>query len=365
MLTIRASRLHLVARCRQAAYLNPDHDINVSGDAAWFGTALHKLAEGNHSLEAVRSAYGLTEEQGKLLVEHLRYVPDSAKVSAIVRNELAIGYDVSDETGANVVGRVSGHIDRVVITQEQPNVAHVYDWKTGFVEVDEPDENLQMTAYALGAYYAWSEQVDSVEVSLIYTRTGKAMHAIYDATRLLQAQATLYTLFSTTTPDANFHPGAHCSMCPRRTSCPALNTWHEATGIPEGEIIERAVVWGKLSQQILDEAKMRMQANGIDSIPLPSGKRFAKGLRTTTTIDADAAWPIIKRAMPDTAHLAIASITLASAARALSMHKFMNGEKLGDKAAKDAVLAMLGDAASKTTTQYFGVINAAKDTDNE
>lgn len=110
---------------------------------------------------------------------------------------------------------------------------HVADYKYGFIEIS-PEENLQLTIYALGAWYALGVPVSRVKLSIFQPRQygGRGLKTWETGTEWLTTmQNYLGSKATANAQGGEATPGEHCTFCPAKGVCKAFAEHASAIGV--------------------------------------------------------------------------------------------------------------------------------------
>lgn len=122
-----------------------------------------------------------------------------------------------DEQGKAIF---SGQPDVIVIHGDH---AAVFDYKTGWGDVDDAADNLQLRALAVLVRYEWPH-LESVTVAVIKPSEGMTPNLVrYESADLDYAESDLRAhLAFAGQPGRPLQPGPHCKYCRAKVGCPAL-----------------------------------------------------------------------------------------------------------------------------------------------
>lgn len=220
-LEIRASRLPLAMVCPASMQSTSSYTLDTDGEAARLGTAVHewlgqKIATqdiGNDEIfETLAIKYNLKADDvrslsiraWKLWREIEQWFP-----SPIVEGSL------SKDLGPV---RLTGHVD-VMRYRPDTQTLFVNDHKTGWLDGDHSD---QVKAYALMGLEQFPEAV-TAHTCIMRVRDYSTDFDQYTRDQLAAwSERVVDRLIS---DRDKYHPGRHCSFCPRRLTCDAYRDW--------------------------------------------------------------------------------------------------------------------------------------------
>lgn len=244
----------------------------------------------NHRLLAQLVDTGLHDEPnpGQLeLMRHAREFWGNRRGRAEVTFGLDAAGGTAREIGAHLERnypekRTPGEIFLTVDAVElYERLATVTDWKTGYTQVDPPDDNLQLLAGGAAAMLAHG--TDGAVLEIAHATNGGCFPRRYVASPLVLYQAmNEIAHIQAGIPGSRAKPGEHCRFCPALGGCPE-------TGEMIGRISASPVQWTtefvseendrllvqelsavkKMVEAIEDSLKQRVGRGGIH---LPNGK---------------------------------------------------------------------------------------------
>jgi len=220
---------------------------------------------------------------------------------------------------------------------------HVYDWKTGWMEVDDPERNLQLIGYGLGAttmrdqllpqavhtesqikyYHATGHpdlviigpgEITRVTVAIYYTKFREFRPHTFPIEELLEewGPAVREIQDEALADDPEYTTGEHCSYCPGKPNCPALHKELLALGLNDPAIsvritdlspseAGRVYTAAKQAEKALASifAAFRLYAETRGPVKLPNGKEWGtyegEGNRK---IDVVKGWDVLRARIP-------------------------------------------------------------------
>jgi len=201
--------------------------------------------------------------------------------------------------------RLTGHADLMSI---RGTVARIGDFKTGRVDIDHAQ---QMRAYAALALLENTELTE-VTVTVIWIRDGEIENYTMRADELSSWTRGLIERVAET--DGAYHPGRHCTFCPRSHECEAATALvrRDVAAISSREIVARAEA--ELSTMApADIIELHRKADMVkryayrvdDAIKahvVAHGDVIANGVRLTVDtiqkreLDPVTAWPVLEAA---------------------------------------------------------------------
>jgi hypothetical protein len=205
---------------------------------------------------------------------------------------------------------LSGHID---VLSFSPEVAALVDWKSGYKQ---SDFYHQLMGYADLLFLV--SGVQSVRCSIVWLRE----HMIETFTLIRPDSATwsLSLAREVLAWDGVYHPGEHCTLCRRFSSCPARIAMaraaiEEVGGPPLTDLLDVQEIrvhmpavatlyrTGKiaLAKEVLDRINnlVRIYIKTVGPIPLDATTELALVEEPRDTIDPLKAWPIISKYLTD------------------------------------------------------------------
>lgn len=238
------------------------------------------------------------------------------------------------------------------------NTASVCDWKTGRVDRDH---------YHQMAGYAWLTMLENPLAKRIVTVVVWLRDQTYEVLEWTPEELDRWAdefVDTVVNWDGTYHPGPHCTYCPRLNSCPARHAMvrsaiTELMGPDEGpadlaECGVKGVRMAKLITAKCDEFIETVRAHVTTNGPLPDGEGRELWLRPEfkDTIDAEKAWPVI------TEHLTQDEFAPAIAVRKTALLKAVgNKAERGQKGtAKKAFLASLEKVGAVSTQEIHKLV---------
>lgn len=321
---IRMSQLPQLSKCRASArqsegVTNAGNDFTASG-RAWHKVAENYLANVPSNAEHMAAYYGVAQADVEEAIEKLSFV--------------------ADFRAHNIE---AGHL-------------WIYDWKSGFGEVDPPARNLQLIGYALAVdsmieerekigqkpfenigasaefntalfvgydteprniyghpdLAAWNceEPIHTIHIVVIYPRTNKVERADFMSKNLWAWHDTIKGIVreaQSETPE--YRVGDHCSRCNGRLTCPVLNKeiilaanatddteqialFSGLSASHKGSIYQRAKAAASVAKEIMDLAKSEVDAGR--EVRFSDGTVLAKIEKSVREIDPVAGWEVVK-----------------------------------------------------------------------
>jgi len=242
------------------------HDLpDVDNEFSSEGTLLHKAVE-------TRNLEGLNEEQVELVNRCIEFIDTLTPGALIVAHEEKVEIysnpDREDDEEAIIIS--SGSIDCVIFAEDKLSVI---DFKFGRTKVEDPENNFQLAAYALGAMQAWD--VKSCDTYVFQPRISDKpkMFTFTDPDGLLETIKSIITNCEVKDPVIN--PGEkQCQYCKlkQHLKCPALKnelaTIDKTINLPElsnedlTKLYLRAIIVDKYLNAIKSEFKNRIEEVG-------------------------------------------------------------------------------------------------------
>jgi hypothetical protein len=188
---------------------------------------------------------------------------------------------------------LTGHPDVAGESATTIGQVNVIDWKTGRLEADWLD---QLKAYAWLALLR-SPDAETVYAAVVKVRTGEIIPNVWSRAEL----AEWFDGIPEKLRDRAFHPGPHCTYCPRAHECPGrLAHLRDAVGVlvngyipatPTDENLAAAVVNARMiarvCEQIIAYAKTEASRRPVAGLEVVE--------REVRRIDPVAAFPILSR----------------------------------------------------------------------
>jgi CRISPR/Cas system-associated exonuclease Cas4 (RecB family) len=125
------------------------------------------------------------------------------------------------------------------------NVAYVADWKFGFIEVDSPEENHQLAAYAAMVMQEFG--VDEVVVYVLQPRISKKPKEFTFTNFAGLLRTIKQIVINCQRPNAPLNNGSHCRYCNAKSFCPEYAKLNSIVSYTRETLAidELAEVWAK------------------------------------------------------------------------------------------------------------------------
>ena len=241
----------------------------------------------------------------------------------------------------------SGTADVLIVTNDR---VIVIDWKTGRIQVEEAEKNIQTAGYALAAMQMF--HLEKASVYIYNPVIGQDTHAEF-ADKAAIAKYIIGVIARCGSPEAALVPGEEqCRYCKAayHGTCPALAKTAELTAvkaeeivpipalsvIPETELVEykrKCDIIAKLAERVDAELKRRIEKNG--SCGPWKLKELSGGKEIT---DIQEAFRL--SGLPDAVFLAACTCSAAKLEKAYIRHRY--GDFPTQKAAKADLAEKLG-----------------------
>lgn len=298
-----ASNLHRRERCPGSARMEAGLAEEDTAEARE-GTLLHKL-----DCAAGTVASSMTDG---LLPDEISWMLDrSARLDAEVLESVREHFGLPERASAHYRERdlvlrdgikvvLTGTADRLVIW-ERERVGVVIDKKFGYLPVPPADVNRQLMAYS--AMMAATHKLQYVVAAITQPRFPAAEAktlAVYDATTLKDARATVLGILRTTATDNTLRAGiAQCRYCKAKAICPAYKAevermravaeprgfaLSEASGEQLGALLNAGNFWDLIAHDVKAEARRRLSQDPA-SVP---GYRLGKEKMLPRVVDKEA-----------------------------------------------------------------------------
>lgn len=343
----RMSQLPLLSKCRAAA-MESAKVVNSGNDFTASGRAWHRVAE--------------------------NYIKGKANNAEIIAAEF--GVDLDDAIEA--IDKLSFVADFDASKIEKGTLM-VWDYKSGFGEVEHPARNMQLMAYALGAMnylkcdlplvdeedrlepngfraeervwlldgaeghpdlFAWHlddhHDIKRVELIIIYPRRdGWTEKAVFDNATISLWAGALHRVIEESKKDSpDYRVGEHCARCDGRLTCPAVNkqigeilvTGQLAVGgfskldpLDKGLFFSRAKAVAEYAKDIMELAKSEVDAGR--EVRFSDGTVLAKVIksRDRNIESAYDIWPLVDE-LPQESFDSIVSVSVGPLEAAYKDH---------------------------------------------
>ncbi len=195
---------NLIQACKKAALINDDGNA-----AAESGTLIHKARAGE-SVELDDN-----QESMRAILEEI----EQRTISSLYSHLTLLSREERLWLRKGLEPVFSGKYD-VVYADFGHHSAAIFDYKTGWAEVDSAERNLQMRDLAAlwHFHFPWTETVDVIVLQPRITHEPSICR--YDTRDLNQALDFLNdNLVKIADPDAPRTPGHHCKYCPAHAHC--------------------------------------------------------------------------------------------------------------------------------------------------
>ena len=142
----------------------------------------------------------------------------------------------------------------------QDGTGMLLDWKTGYGAVDDAETNIQVQAYAFGAFARFPE-LQTLECFLVLPRRREITHAVYQRSDMDRVMLRISTIIARAKSSAGkvFTPQEGvCDFCAKQGSCKALAKKALVVGTKSGFEVPKSV---SLDGTPADRAKLLKLAN--------------------------------------------------------------------------------------------------------
>jgi len=237
----------------ERSYLCPfsvkGHDLpDVDNEFSLEGTLLHRAVE-------TKNLEGLNDEQIELVNKCINFLHPLTRgawdVSFESKVEIYSNPDREIDDKAEIIS--SGSIDCIILDAEEN--LNIVDFKFGRIEVESPENNLQLAAYALATMQAWDVKKCNAYIFQPRISDKPKMFTFTDPEGLLETIKSIITNCDVKDPVIN--PGEkQCQYCKlkQHLKCPALKN--------ELATIDKTINLPELSNE--DLTKLYLRANIVD-----------------------------------------------------------------------------------------------------
>lgn len=270
---------------------------NVSGEPAVMGTIAHAIIAGYvegkpADVPGLATVYGVDTAAVEDLADRFAWL--GARLEN-VRTETEVEVRID---GLMLVG----HLDVAIRCGD---VADIYDFKTGRVEVDPPARNLQLIAYAIGYAEAHSE-VRWIHVHIYQPHgRGHEQETFGRVTLAMWRERIAEIVAAARAESPEYRTGAHCQYCGARAKCPALNVElstvltgadvaAQFAALPphrQSHTLALAMAGKKVCEDVIESAKAVARVNG--PIPIGEGMEWGPKEEEHRSIDAAKGWQVL------------------------------------------------------------------------
>lgn len=301
---MRASALPIVSKCRGSYKLTSGHGSVVSR----LGTAFHEAARAQVLNEILNIPglivkYALTDSE----ISGIKYclnnliinIPEGAIVLADTEKLKALN------------GKLEGTPDLAVYNKRMAVIA---DWKSGWGDVEPPETNNQIIAYAiLFLEYLKSKnlEVDKFVLMIIQPRLNEVKSFTMTTAEIVSLSSEIEKIIdeAEAMEKPEFTTGPWCASCFKSMTCPAFAGQIMELSrflVPETELEVKAVVSKMLpfakacsfmSKKI--EALAKAYVDKYGELDLGSGHKYVKAIQDRKEIDTGKALPILKEFFPE------------------------------------------------------------------
>jgi len=296
---MRASALPIISKCRGSHKLTKGHGSVISR----LGTAFHEAARSQvlHEpidMEGLTIRYGLTEDEIRgirsALYNLIINIPEGAIVLA----------DNTHLTGLN--GKLTGTPDLAVY---QKRIALVVDFKSGWGDVEPPETNNQMIAYAI-MFLEWLEkqgmEVDTFNLMIVQPRLGQVKSTTMTAEQIRALATDIETVIDEAEAEGEpeFVTGPWCAACFKSMGCPAFAGQVMALSkflVPGSELEVKTAVAAMLpfakacafmAKKIENLAKGYVDKHG--ELDLGAGQKYIKAIDQRKEVEVKKTLEILK-----------------------------------------------------------------------
>lgn len=340
---VRCSFLPTLIACSPSGEA-PTVVIDEKSEAGALGTAAHDVMARQVRGGAPVMVAEVAAEHGVDAGELGDLIDTGGKLLDTLRGPADCEEGAEDELTAEVCGvRLTGHRDYWWRLGDR---AGLVDWKTGYKDADYRD---QAMGYAT-LMFANFPTLRTIDVTIAWLRDGttESYHVTLEDTH-----AWYLRLSDAITNDGVYHPGEHCTYCPRRYECPALAqrqtstlaVWNEGKGrtlatMTPAERIDlyaRASEVAKLAEAVRAEIREDLRQHG----PLVTDDAtLALVPEVHRAVDPLRAWPVLEEHFTPEQMNQIVKVSLEKATDA-----YARRSKAGMKAADKRDLIIRLDAA--------------------
>lgn len=323
------SNLERTEKCVSAATLPKIETPNVH---ATRGRVVHSFLEDRKTLSMIESLARVPEEHRDFCASlpewialhgwkpEVAFALNPSKGTARVMHVKNRQYELLD-------GEIAGTVDAVYFDRQTKRV-RIVDYKTGYTELSEPRESLQLLAGAVSASLV--SKAESADVSYFYVREDSEpviktaeldsidLDAALERIRLVSER-----YFAN---ESKIVEGPHCKYCPAFLTCPAKTQLAVSLGSGEltktlsaqltAENIPRAIIAIENAQRVIDEVdgQIKKYIKEHGPVTLPDGQLYGEVLYSRETVNRDEAYGILQAQLGELADLCVKRETLISKA---------------------------------------------------
>lgn len=275
---ISASKLDRISLC-PASYRMEDGIEEQTSTMARRGTLIHKLAE-DLILKQINKEYDYEcdEEMQGIAKGYAQFIQNNS----VIADEVLVEVDLKPYL-STIHPDLGGFADTIILAATD---LHVFDLKTGFVKVN-PKNNLQLMAYALGAWLKY-QGTDIKRIFLhIYQPMNTSQPHEVSVQEISDFQLKIAAIANeANNPFAEMNPSPKaCKHCKAKLICPDLREKanmnaqieFKNTSIPMNELLEMAELCGIFADSVKEEAKKLInKGESIEGWTLKEGSKMQK-----------------------------------------------------------------------------------------
>ena len=258
---IRISSLDRIGPC-PASYAESKGKPSVGSPASLNGTAGHKIFEMMAKEESIDfptvcAQFGVDDWQKlKKQIDSTEFIPPKG---CLTEEEVVIDF------GLKGIPNLKGHIDLLCLDKAEPYVLD-YKWSELRGNTPKVDERIQVPTYAWGA--AMRYDLSRIDARILNPVIGKygwssrtyntleikdGVEMVRDIAIKAKAQESLPL------DERDYNAGDHCTFCPGRVTCPAINQELEAVAVLDGTGLpasrDRLPALVQFSKQLISRAE--------------------------------------------------------------------------------------------------------------
>ena len=310
---MRASALTLAAYCRASEGLNKKH--NYGSQFSRVGTAFHEAAKSKVlkeeiKMDSIRTRYNLTDDEVKDIwigIGNLQInIPEGASVWA------------DDKELSALEGDLTGTPDLVIFHDKAMTIV---DWKSGWGDVPDIENNYQILAYGLLALKNFIVGVETVHLMIVQPKLNIVKSKVYPMEDVFRfgEDISQIILEAEYTPEntPEYTTGPWCSTCYANMHCPAFTSGLKALVATDDQTIQTVSAIAKalpyvkalgiVTAKVDAAAKAWVDRHG--PLALVDGSTYEKVIGEKDKVNPVETWPLLKDKIGVEATLNTISIT--------------------------------------------------------